>query len=272
MATEQNVQNGTNQSVERAVALLRAFVDGRPEMRVGDIAKVTGIGQSTVSRQLATLEGLGLVERDDLSGTYRLGLDLLTYASVAVNQHPVHRESRQIAQDLACRLGLGANVAVLRHAQVFYLCHFEGRLAPKSYSLMGRRNPLHATALGKALLLGVAPAERAELIGPEPVRYTAHTITDPAELDAQLATGAVDGCTVEIEELALGRCCLAAPIRDAGGRVVAALSLSGPLSAMDMSRRRDELAAVAIEAADSIASGLGLVVALPRPADVPWPA
>ena len=93
-------QGSTNQSVERAVALLRAFVDGRPEMRVGDIARLTGIGQSTVSRQLATLESLGLVERDEVSGLYRLGLDLLTFASVAVNQHPVHREGRQVAQEV----------------------------------------------------------------------------------------------------------------------------------------------------------------------------
>lgn len=254
-------QGSTNQSVERAIALLRAFVDGRGQMRVGDIARLTGIGQSTVSRQLATLESLGLVERDEVSGLYRLGLDLLTYASVAVNQHPVHREGRPVAQNLACRLGLGVNVAVVRHASLFYLCHFEGRLAPKSYSLVGRRNPLHATAMGKALLLGFDAEDRRRLLGEVLERFTMHTLVTHEELDAQLDSAHRNGYAVEMEELALGRACLAAPIRDADSRVVAALSVSGPLSAIDLAGRREEIAAAAIEAADSIATGLGLVVA-----------
>jgi DNA-binding IclR family transcriptional regulator len=125
-------EQSTNQSVERAVALMRAFVVGRPELRVSDIARITGIGQSTVSRTLATLESLGLVARDEVSGLYRLGLDHLTFASTTLNQHPVHREGRQVAQDLACRLGLGVNVAIRDGSSVLYLCNFEGRLAPKS--------------------------------------------------------------------------------------------------------------------------------------------
>lgn len=262
--------SSTNQSLERTIALLRAFVADRPEMRVGDIAKLTGIGQSTVSRQLASLESLGLVERDEVSGLYRLGLDLMTYATVAVNQHPVHRAGRQVAQDLACRLGLGVNVAVLRNSSLFYLFHFEGRLAPKSYSMVGRRNPLHATALGKALLLGMGDRERRSLLSDSLDRFTSHTVVTHEALGEQLATAARDGYAVELEELSLGRACLAAPIRDAHSTVVAALSVSGPLSAMDLPTRRDELAAIAIEAADSIATGLGLVVAGARTVGAGW--
>lgn len=249
----------TNQSVERAVQLLRAFMLGKPELRVSDIAVATGVGQSTVSRMLSTLESVGLVTRDELSGLYRLGLSHLSFASTALNNHPVHREGRQVAQDLACRLGLGANVAVLHDGVVFYLCNFEGRLAPKSYALMGQRNPLHATGLGKCLLLGVPESERAEVAG-ELESYTPRTVTDPAELLRQVRAVEGDGYATEVEELALGRACLAAPIRGADGAVVAAISISGPLSAIDLASRREELASVAIEAADSIATGLGFVV------------
>ena len=252
MASDQ----GTNQSLEKAAAVLGAFVDGRAELRVSDVAKQTGLGQSTASRLLATLEQIEYVQRDPASNLYSLGPALITLAGVAVNQHPVHREARQRAQDLACSLGLGANVAVRRGASLFYLCNFEGRLAPKSFALMGQRNPLHATGLGKCLLLGVSPDERRHLI-PEIHQFTPHTVADHAELDRDLEEVRGRGYATEIEELALGRACVAAPIMGRIGTVVAGLSISGPLSAMDLQNREVELAQVVIEVADSISVGLG---------------
>lgn len=251
---------GNNQSVERAVVVLRAFVYGRPELRVSDIARITGFGQSTVSRMLATLESLGLVERDPSNGLFRLGLDHLTFAAVALNNHPVHREGRQVAQDLACRLGLGANIAIRDGGTMFYLCNFEGRLAPKSFALAGQRNPLHCTGIGKCLLLELDPPARRQLLGKELTGYTPRTVVSHDDLDAQVELVRTQGYATEIEELSLGRSCIAAPIRDAQGQIVAALSVSGPLSAIDLASREAELAGLVIEAADSIASGLGYVV------------
>lgn len=246
-----------NQSVERAAAVLDAFRAGRPELRVSDVAKLAGLGLSTTSRLLATMETLEFVERDPVSNLYRLGPQLVTLAGIAVNQHPVHREARQPAQGLAHELGLGANVAVRRGGWVFYLCNFEGRLAPKSYVLTGSRNPLHATGLGKCLLLELDAGARRALLGLELHGYTQHTITTHERLDAALAEVATRGYATEIEELALGRACIAAPIRDSAGAVVAALSASGPLSAIDLATRQPELAVRLIEAADSISVGLG---------------
>ena len=84
---------------------------------------------STASRLLATLEAAGFVDRDPVSGLYRLGLDMVSLGGAVLNNHPVHREARQIAQNLAAELGLGANVAVRRGDQLFYLLNFEGRQA-----------------------------------------------------------------------------------------------------------------------------------------------
>lgn len=249
-------EQGTNQSVEKAAAVLGAFLAGGAELRVSDVAKHAAIGASTASRLLATLESIEYVERDPVSNLYRLGPALITLAGVAVNQHPVHREARQRAQDLACSLGLGANVAVRRGGSLFYLSNFEGRLAPKSFVLMGQRNPLHATGLGKCLLLGLSPQERRDLI-PEIHRFTPRTVADHTELDRHLEEVRLRGYATEIEELALGRACVAAPILDQSGTVVAGLSISGPLSAMDLQNREDELARSVIEAADSISVGLG---------------
>jgi DNA-binding IclR family transcriptional regulator len=258
MSGEQGTTPSGTQSVERAFAVLNAFLTGRPELRVSDIAKLLGLGPSTTSRLLATLESLEYVERDPLSGLYRLGPAPITLGGVAVNQHPVHREARSIAQHMAGSLGLGVNVAVRRGADVFYLLNVEGRLAAKSFTLMGRRSPLHATGLGKCLLLGLSADERRNLL-PEArlTGFTPTTLTSHEKLDAELAEVSARGFATELEELALGRACIAAPIRNATGGVAAAISISGPLTAMDLPRRQDDLARALIEAADHISVGLG---------------
>lgn len=246
----------TNQSIEKAAAVLGAFADGHPGLRVSDVAREAGLSQSTASRLLATLESVDYVERDEVSGLYRLGPALITLAGVLLNQHPVHREGRQRAQDLAHAFGLGANIAIRRGPSLFYLCNFEGRNAPKSYTLMGQGNPLHATGLGKCLLLPVSAEDRRSLL-PGLQRFTSRTITSHEELDAELKQIRGNGYAVEREELALGRACVAAPILGANRTIVAALSISGPLSAIDLPTREEELARTVIETADSISTGLG---------------
>jgi DNA-binding IclR family transcriptional regulator len=257
-------EQGTNQSVEKAAAVLAAFKDGRA-LRVGDVATRVGIGQSTASRLLATLELVDFVQRDPVSNLYRLGPALISLAGVAVNQDPVHQAARQTAQNLAASLGLGANVAVRHGDSLFYLCNFEGPLAPKSYVLMGQHNPLHATGLGKCLLMGVEVEQRRTLI-PNLQRFTSHTITEHDELDRAVDFSRQRGYATEVEELALSRACVAAPILDRAGGVVAALSISGPLSAMDLDNREGELARRVIEAADSISIDLGYLGPLHAPA------
>ncbi|GAA2380307.1 IclR family transcriptional regulator [Nonomuraea africana] len=256
MASDQS----NNQSVERAISVLRVFLSGRPELRVSDVAKATGLGTSTASRLLATLETLEFVERDELSGLYRLGTAPITLGGVALNQNPVHREARQVAQDLAAALGLGVNVAIRRGDSMFYLLNFEGRLAPRSFVLTGQRKPLYATGIGKCLLLGLSAQERRELLPESSMQpFTPRTVPTHDRLDEELAAVLGRGYASEVEELAFGRACVAAPIRDQARAVVAAISISGPLSAMDLPAREAELARTVIETADSISIGLGYV-------------
>jgi len=252
--SEGSMAESTNHSVEKAAAVLSAFMPGGT-LRVADVAKRAGISQSTASRMLATLESVNFVERDELN-LYRLGPALVTLAGAAVNHHPVHRAARQPAQLLAAALGLGANVAVRRGNSLFYLCNFEGHLAPKSFVLMGQHNPLHATAMGKCLISGLTGEGRRSLL-PELTRFTERTITDHEALDAAVDRARTHGYCTEVEELALGRACIAAPILDHSGQVAAAISLSGPLSALDLASRESTLADKLIETADAISVSLG---------------
>lgn len=250
-----------NQSVERSAAILAAFTEGGPAvgraLRVADVARSVGLGVSTTSRLLATLEKVGFVQRDPVSQLYSLGAALITLGGSAVNQHPVHRASRQIAQNLAASLGLGANVAVRDGSSLFYLCNFEGERAPRSFVLTGQRNPLAATGLGKCLISGMTGEQRRAVLGADLHAYTQRSIVDHQRLDAEIEEIHARGYGTEIEELALGRACVAAPIRGVDGQVAAALSVSGPLTALNLDEREARLAAVVIEAADSISVQLG---------------
>lgn len=260
---------GGNQSVERALSVLRTFISGRAEMRMSDMAKATGLSASTTSRLLATLEAAGFVEREPVSGLYRLGLDVVSLAAGVLNSHPVHRAARQIAQNLAAELGLGANVALRRGDRLFYLLNFEGKQAPRSFVLSGRTNPLHATGLGKALLSGMTSVQRRAVISDATlVSYTPHTITEREELNVEIDRAISRGYFTEIEELALGRACVAAAIRDASGEVIAGLSVSGALSVIDLPRQEQNLSRAVIEAADQVSVGLGYVGPAHNPAPV----
>lgn len=228
--------DSNRQGLDRITAVLRVFGPGRGQLKVADVAALTGMGMSTTSRLLAAMEAQRLLERDPNSGLYQLGLELAEFAAGALNLHPVHRAGRMPAQRLAAELGASVNLAIRRGGQVFYLANFEGGAGAVGggMTLIGRVNPLHATALGKTLLLDSTRPDREELLGPEPFdHYTPATVATHDQLDEQLAAGASNGYVVERQEMQPGRSCLAAPLRDAGGRVVGAVSIAMQLSRLD---------------------------------------
>jgi DNA-binding IclR family transcriptional regulator len=261
---------GGTQSVERALSILCAFTDEHPVRRISELTQLTGLGQSTVSRLVGTLESLGFLAQDSHSGLYRIGPTVISLGGIGLNQSLLHQQARQIAQDLAFELLLGANVAERHGDKFFYLCHFEGRQLPRSITLVGRTGPLHATAIGKAMLFDMSNADIEALIGSQYDVYTPRTISTLDELLVVLETSRRRGYTTETEELALGRACIAAPIRDRTGQIVGALSIGGPLSAISVPGRQEELASRVLEATDRISTGLGYH-GIPSPLSAPQP-
>ncbi|RRD04693.1 IclR family transcriptional regulator [Arachnia propionica] len=245
------------QSIDRALTLLSAFTAKDPQRRIADLVAETGLGQSTVSRMANALVQLGYLAHDARSGAYGLGPQVVTLAAVALNQNPLHLHARQIAQELAAETGLGVNVAQAHGSRLFYLCNFEGRDQPRDSTLIGRGGPLHATALGKVLLHEKDREELADLLGTRLERFTAATITTLDDLVVELGRIAEQGYATEREELALRRACIAVPVRDRSGTVAGAISISGPVSAMRLGEREQELSSLLIERADRICVRMG---------------
>jgi DNA-binding IclR family transcriptional regulator len=255
-------QDGTSlvQSVERALSILSCFSDSEPQLRVAELARRLGLAQSTVSRMIATMERMGYVERDPVSGLIGPGLELVTLAGVALNQLDVQRQAQAELSAVAIDLGLAANLAILRDDRIFYLSTAEGPKAPKLYTMIGKRNPVHCTAMGKVLVAHLPEEERQELL--ERISYpafTPNTITSADAMREAVEQIRNQGYGEEREELAFGRACLAAPIRSASGDVIASGSISGPLSALALEQRHGELVSRLIEMTDRISRKLGWI-------------
>jgi DNA-binding IclR family transcriptional regulator len=266
----ENSQANLTQSVTRALHILSCFSDQTPVLRVTDISNRLRLTPSLVSRLLTTLEHEGFVERDEDTGFYRLGRMILTLSGVALNANRIRMEALSEMQRVSSSLGLGVNLAVLDQGSIFYLAHIEAPEAPRHYTLIGRHNPLHATAMGKVLLAHLPDEAQSALIKRLELHpYSTHTITDADTLKQALEQVSAQGWALEMEELAFGRACISSPIRDQSGAVVAAVSISGPLTALRWNERKDMLISTVIEVADRISIRLGYVTA-PRLVEGNW--
>jgi IclR family acetate operon transcriptional repressor len=215
------------QSVDRAVTVLEILAR-RGEAGVTELAAELGVHKSTAFRLVAALEHRGLVDQPQGRGKYRLGMGLVRLAGVAAGQIDLARESRLICDRLAAELGETVNVAVLDEEHAINISQTRGSAAVSSHNWVGQRTPLHATSSGK-VLLAFQPAEpRARLLAQPLPRFTARTVTDPAELRRALARVRERGWASTNEELEIGLNAVAAPVRAHDAAVVASISASGP--------------------------------------------
>jgi DNA-binding IclR family transcriptional regulator len=139
----------------------------------------------------------------------------------------MYERARPALRDLARSLSANAHLAVLHQGQVLYLGREEAAPSAVFPAIVGRLVPAHCTALGKVLLAHMTPAERRQLLAARPLeRRTPRTITSLRRLEGDLAATITRGFAVDNEELNEGVMCVAAPIRDHAGVVVAAISVS----------------------------------------------
>jgi len=198
-------------------------------MGVTELAKKLGRGKSSVHRLLATLAGKGYVEKNAQTNRYRLTYKLFVVGSAATERLGLKDLAAPVMTRLSAETAESVNLGVLEGAVVLNIHRIDGPHLVRIQLEPGRGVPAHATALGKVLLAGLAPEElerwRRET---RLVRLTPRTITDWPRLARALRQAAERGWAVDDEECSLGLRCVAAPVRDARGAVVAGVSVSGP--------------------------------------------
>jgi len=235
------------QSIDRAAQLLVHVVETAEPPTVGELSERSGLPKSTTSRLVAALERQGLVQRDAGRGVLTPGPVLSAYARRTAPGGDLVAFASSSLDRLARRSGETVNLGVATPDAAVMLDQRDSRHILGSTNWVGRSFPNHVSVVGKVFLAEGAvpfPEERLEQVAPL-------TITDPAALARDLELVRARGYATAVEELEQGLWAVAAPVRDASGAVVAALSISGPTARLH-DRSLDELGALVRDEASTL--------------------
>lgn len=241
------------QVIERMMTLLDALADSPDAVALKHLAQRTGLHPSTAHRILAAMTHARFVERQD-AGNYRLGIRLLELGNLVKSRISLREVAQPFMQKLHEQIGESVNLGIRHEDEIVYIDRTSsGRSLVRVVYLVGGRAPLHITSLGKLFLAEDGPekvrdyAKRTQLPGVTPTSLT----TLPA-LEKELDKVRRHAIAFDNEEAETGLKCVAAPIRDDEGRLVAGLSVSAPVE-----RHNPDWVDAVRRIADEISQALG---------------
>jgi IclR family transcriptional regulator, KDG regulon repressor len=244
-------------SVRNAARLLKVFRSRERELGVSELARRLGLGKSTVHRVLGTLASEGLIEQNPETGNYRLGIVMFELGEAVRVHLDLHAAAGPVLAALREQTRESCQVGILDGPDVVYVDRLESPQTLRLFTETGRRVPAHCTSSGKILLAYLDPVARAGAFEVLPMpALTPRTITDPDVLRDELDRIRRRGWSEAVEEREVGVASIAVPIRDAGGEVVAALSIGAPTARLG-GQARKRLAAVLVEAGEAASRRLG---------------
>ena len=211
------------QAIDRATALLADVLQSQTPPLLGSLARAHDIPKSTTSRILGALERAGLVQRDR-NGAFLAGQVLTSFAREQNQDSVLVTRMRTVLETLSEQTGETANLAVPGNGFINLLDQVDGQYLLGATNWIGKQVPYHASALGKVLLAYSAVTISAGRLE----RLTDKTITSRTRLLEELEEVRRRGFAIISDELEVGLVAVAAPIREQDGRVVGAISISGP--------------------------------------------
>lgn len=234
-----NENGSTVRAVDRSLRIVRALQESSGAT-VTDVAKRVNLPKSTVYNHIQTLDENGYLVKD--GDQYLLGLRFLEHGGHTRNRMSVFQVAKPEIEALADTLGERVNLTTEEHGKGVYLYQESGEDAITLDSYVGKRQYLHSTAFGKAMLAHM-PEDRVEAILDRhgmPTR-TDRTIGDSEALFAELRTIREDGYATDDEESLQGLRCVAAPILTQSDAVLGAVSVSGPVGRLSGDRFTEEI-------------------------------
>lgn len=212
------------QSLERGIAVLRSFDAENSGQTLSDVARRTGLTRATARRLLLTLVNLGYANTD--GRVFSLTPAVLDIGYAYISSLNIQQIAQPFLEELSERVRESASISVLDGKDIVYVARVPTTRIMTIALGLGTRLPAHCTSMGRVMLASLEPQElRTRLTAPlEPM--TDRTITKIAALKTELAVIAEQGWALVDQELELGLRSIAAPLRDSGGRVIAALNLS----------------------------------------------
>lgn len=237
--------------VVRALRILAAVARADGPVSLAELCQMVGLPKATVHRLAGLVEAEGLIERDPLARRYVVAGGFDDLALRALRTAPVHRNRRAILKRLSERLGETVNVGVMHGGEVMYVDRVESAWPLRMELKPGSRVPMHCSALGKLLLAFAPRSVRDGLLRVAALEpHTPNTITSRQRLEAELDATRHRGHSEDDEEFLAGVCCIAVPVRDAKGKVLAGLAVSAPTARLPLARARTYLPDLREAAAD----------------------
>jgi len=220
--------------LNKTFSILEILLQQGSAMNMTEISKKLALHPSTTHRILDTLKHWGYIEQDPHTQKYQLGLKVLELGMAKLHQMDLAREATPYLKELVKQCNETVHLGVLEGGEVLYLAKEESSQTIRMISYVGKRAPLHCTALGKVLLTYLSTEERKKILGEKVLpRLTENTITDKKELEKELSKIREQGFALDREENEKDVRCVAAPIRNYQGEVIAAISISAPVFRID---------------------------------------
>jgi len=246
------------EALTRGLEILALFSSESPSLSLTEIVATLELNKSTAFRVLSTLEVSGYLERDPATRRYRPGLKVLQLGFTALNGLEVGQVARPYLERLAQRVDETASLGVLDGMRVMYVDRIRNRAIVGVVIGIGSHVPAHCTSLGKVLLADLPPDDlNRRLADADLAAFTSHTITDHRALLSELTLVRQRGYATSDEELAVGLRAVAAPIRNATQKAVAAINVSGPVTSISCERLKAEIVPAVVKTAAQISLALG---------------
>jgi DNA-binding IclR family transcriptional regulator len=219
------------QSIDRVFDILELLSREHEGLSLTAISQRLQLPTSTVFRLLSVLRNRNYVEKNDATNVYRLGLGFVELTSLYLSNVELKTEAQPYLRSLSSQTGQVVFMGTEQEGELVYIDKYEQFNEIRKYCFIGQRRPLYCTALGKALLTGFTDEEIREIYRNRPLEPVGpNTITDLEELIEEIHTTCRRGYSIDKEEIEKDMWCVAAPIYDYRGIVIAAVSTSWDLN------------------------------------------
>lgn len=213
-------------TVVKALDILKTI--GAREMSASEICQALSMNKTTAHRLLQTLQNEHFIERDELTKQYRIGLQLVELCSSRLSDVEVVTESRPYLLELVKTIQHTVHLGVYSSGNAVYVDKIDILPRIRMYSQIGKAIPVYCSALGKSLLFSHTDEEILAILRQYGMHaFTQNTITEPDAYLDQIHTARLNGYSVDLGEHEEDVCCLAAPIYNYRGKIIAAISASG---------------------------------------------
>ena len=245
-------------AVDYALRIIEFFAKREEAAGIADICTATGINKNAVFRVLEALQEQKWVYLcDEKQKKYRLTMKPFSLLAGTADQHALVRVARPYLERLHAALGDAVYLGIRHDNKVLYLLHFDSEKEVRINGQVGGEYPLYCSAPGKVLLAWEGPEEIRACFDGGVQKRTENTITDPEEFGGEARKIRKWDFAADREEFARGILCIACPVRDESGRVVAAAGISSLTIYDDMDSLIKKKLPLLKEAAKNISICLG---------------